>query len=178
MIELPPPVRCVLVTGSRKWSDVWAIKAELDAAVADAFADGVTELIIRHGACYPPVDRETGRRPFESADYLAHLWVARFAAEQPLTITEQERPADWEAPCRSTCRVKQGSRARDHRRMRGGRSICPAAGNYRNIAMIGEQPAPYRGYAFILDGSTGATHCKTKMREFSIPVDPIERSSR
>ena len=74
--------RCVLVTGSRAWTDVWAVKDKLDAAVAEAVADGVTELIVRHGACYPRPDGQ-GHRPFESADYLAHLWIRRYGPSQP-----------------------------------------------------------------------------------------------
>lgn len=38
-------------------------------------------------------------------------------------------PADWNAPCRETCR-------RNHRRPRRGSSHCPAAGDYRNLDMI------------------------------------------
>lgn len=173
--------RCILVTGSRAWTDVWAVKDALDGAVADAVADGVTELIVRHGACYPRVDPATGRRPHQSADYIAHLWIARFGPEQPITITEQERPADWTARCRPTCdsKVRRGKRQRDHRRIRGdGVSICPAAGVYRNDDMVRERPQPHTAYAFILDNSPGTRDCVTRLREFSIPVHPIERASR
>lgn len=180
-MDRPPVVtaRCILVTGSRNWTDARALTEALDGAVAEAIADGVTELIVRHGACYPIVDRERGMRPYESADWLAHLWIDRFRASYPITITEDAMPADWTGPCRPTCNTKKRrNQTRDHRQQRGGRSTCPAAGVYRNIDMIRKQPQPYRGLAFRLDGSAGTTRCIDRMREFSIPVEPVERTSR
>lgn len=172
--------RCILVTGSRAWTDVWAVKDALDAAVAETAADGVTELIVRHGACYPIFNPDLGRLPFKSADYLTHLWIARYAGEQPITITEQARPADWTGPCRPSCNTKpRRGQVRAHRGIRGdGKTTCPAAGIYRNMDMVLEQPQPYRGLAFLLDKSSGTSNCVKKMREFSIPVVPIERTSR
>lgn len=175
-------VRCVLVTGSREWTDVWAVKEALDGAVREAVDDGVTELLVRHGACYPRPDPDTGRRPFKSADYLAHLWIARFAACQPITITEQRRPADWTGRCRPTCdtkKIRRGRAVRDHRRIRAdGKSTCPEAGKYRNADMVREQPRPYRAYAFSLDKSPGTVDCVRNIRGASIPCDPIERTSK
>lgn len=172
--------RCILVTGSRGWTDVWALKDELDKVVEQAEADGVTELIFRHGACYPFFNPDLGRLPFKSADYLTHLWIARYARCQPITITEQARPANWTGPCRPTCNTKpRRGQVREHRQRRAdGTSTCSAAGVYRNMDMILEKPQPYQGIAFRLDMSAGTTRCIEKMREFSIPVVPIERTSR
>lgn len=172
-------VRCVLVTGSREWDDVWAVKAELEAAVAEAVTDGIGELIVRHGACYPRYNAELGRRPHKSADYLAHLWIVLYGPQQPIGIVEQRRPADWTGPCRPSCPAKpRRGQTRKHRQTRpDGTTWCPAAGAYRNREMLLEQPQPYRGLAFRLDGSPGTTDCIEAMRDLSIPVDPVDRVS-
>ena len=165
----------VLVTGSRFWDDVWAVKEALDQAVAEAKEAGAREFILRHGACFPPVDRATGRRPFRSADYLAHLWFQKYGKLMPLPqMTVQPRPADWEAPCRPAC--NQGThhgRNVNHRRTRGQTMICPMAGLHRNKDMVLEDPRPTIGVAFHRDNSAGTAHCIRTMREFSIPVREI-----
>jgi hypothetical protein len=161
--------RCILVTGSRDWANAWSLKAILDQAAAEAAADAVTHLIVRHGACYPRHDPDLGRRPFRSADYLAHLWIARFAATQPVRIVEQARPARWQAPCRPDCDNKPTRvRPRGHRTHGG--LTCPQAGLHRNVDMIREEPTPYAGYAFWDGSSAGTRHCIRKLREFSVPV--------
>lgn len=174
----PVSRRVLLITGSRFWTDVWTIKHTLDRAVTAAGDDGVTELVLRHGACYPPVDKDTGRRPFRSADYLAHLWCQKHARMIQLTpvgvLTEQARPADWTAACRPACSQRtHRNRNVGHRRLAGGRLICPDAGKYRNRDMVLEEPRPYLGIAFHLDNSAGTAHCIRTMREFSIPVATI-----
>lgn len=171
--------RCVLVTGSREWDDIWAIREQLEGAVAEAAADGITELVVRHGACYPLYDPELGRLPHKSADYLAHLWISLYGPDQPVVIVEQRRPADWTGPCRPSCPTKpRRGQLREHRQTRrDGTTWCPLAGKYRNRDMLLEDPQPYRGLAFRLDGSPGTTHCIDAMRELSIPVDPVDRVS-
>lgn len=164
----------VLVTGSRFYDDAWTIKRVLEEHVADAVQVGAAELVIRHGACYPFPDRRTGRVPARSADWLTHLWIVRFGPEQPITIVEQERPADWEAPCRPACdqRTHRG-RNMGHRKPRGTSTYCPYAGMYRNKDMVLEDPRPDRGIAFERDNSSGTANCVKTMREFGIPVEQI-----
>lgn len=63
----------------------------------------------------------------------------------------ERHPADWPAACLSSC--KPG-----HRRTRqGGSSYCPAAGVYRNQAMV--DLGADLCLAFIHNGSSGASHC-------------------
>lgn len=72
-----------LFTGSRHHRGKAAIWAALDAVHADH-----PDMLLVHGACYPPED-EHGSRPHRSADWLAHLWaIARGVPEEP-------HPADW-----------------------------------------------------------------------------------
>ncbi len=161
----------LLVTGSRFWDDVWAIRDKLEEAVADAVDVGADELIIRHGACYPRYSRELRRRPYRSADYLTHLWCQLHGPQQPLRITEQERPADWRAPCRPACgKTYKRGKLVEHRTAAG---TCPAAGNYRNQAMVVEDPRPDSGLAFQRDESNGTGHCIKTMREFGIYVEEV-----
>lgn len=163
----------VLVTGSRFWDNHVLLKNALDQVVADAVAEGYPEFVLRHGAHEPPFSKQLGRRPFQSADYLAHLWFRHTVrAGMPIPVmTEQARPADWAAPCRPSCP------ARGHRRERGTATICPAAGVYRNKDMVLEDPRPTSGVAFTRDNSGGTRHCVNTMREFSIPVTEIEYRS-
>lgn len=159
----------LLLTGSRFWDDVWAIKTELEREVAEAVAAGADEFVLRHGACYPPYLKGVypKRRPHRSADWLAHLWFERFGAQQPISIIEQARPADWSGPCRPACegRTHRG-RTVNHRTRYG----CPMAGHHRNKDMVLEDPRPDRGLAFQRDNSSGTDNCIRTMREFSIPV--------
>ncbi len=164
----------VLVTGSRLYDDAWTIKRVLDDVAEDAVAEEVDELVIRHGACYPKRDPKTGRIPARSADWLTHLWIARFGPDHPIRIIEQERPAQWEAPCRAACKSRtHKERPVDHRRPRGTTTYCPKAGVYRNKDMVLEDPRPNLGVAFLRDNSSGTSNCITTMREFGIHVEEI-----
>lgn len=168
----------VLFTGSRLWVDAWTIKNVLDDIVLRAWLAEVPELTFRHGACYPfpKWNREARRkvRPNRSADYLVHLWIRRFGADQAVPLVEQECPADWEAPCRPSCNhgFHNGTRV-NHRIERAGRMTCPAAGNYRNREMVLENPNPHFVVAFHQDNSNGTRDCMTTARELSVPVYPI-----
>lgn len=164
----------VLVTGSRLYDDAWTIKATLDSVAADVAEENFDQLVIRHGACYPKRDTRTGRIPARSADWLTHLWIERFGPALPIEVVEQERPADWNAPCRAACQSKtRRSKTVDHRRPGYGGTYCPMAGCYRNEAMVREDPHPDLGVAFLRDNSSGTRHCITAMREFGIHVEEI-----
>lgn len=99
----------ILITGSRRWTDIPTVKAALARAVAEA----VGPVIVVHGdAC--------------GADQLAAL----VASSTWPHITIERWPADWSGPCRPACKP-------DHRRYRpGGDDYCPAAGTYRNAEMV------------------------------------------
>jgi len=164
----------VLVTGSRLYDDAWKIKRTLDEVAADVKAEGVDQLVIRHGACYPNRDKTTGRIPARSADWLTHLWIGKFATDLPIKVVEQERPADWNAPCRPACQSKtRRGKNPDHRRPGRGGTYCPMAGVYRNTAMVLEDPRPDLGVAFLRDNSTGTSNCIKTMREFGIHVEEV-----
>ena len=164
-----------MVTGSRFWDDVWAVKSALDREVEAAQRAGYAEFMLRHGACYPPPG-DNGNRPWRSADYLAHLWFAKYGLQLPLPfMVEQEFFAEWGAACRPACqqRTRRG-RHTDHRITRAdGSTYCPAAGKYRNTAMALEDPRATKGVAFHRDNSGGTGHCIRTMRELSIPVEVI-----
>lgn len=151
----------VLVTGSRTWTDPWAVKGALD-AIATTATPG-TELIVRHGACYPGADPLTRRRPHRSADYLAHLWCQRHTAAFPgLTVTEDAMPAHWTARCQPVCPA-------GHRRARyDGETICPWAGHHRNQVMVDKQPRPSEAVAFWAGQSRGTADCIQRLRAAGI----------
>jgi len=100
----------VVVTGSRNWTDRAKLFAKLE-EVRSRLPDG-TWLIVRHGGA-------------GGTDGLAHSWAERAAG-----VLVERRRADWRAPCRDTCRPGHRLPGRD------GASYCPAAGMYRNEAML------------------------------------------
>jgi hypothetical protein len=128
---VPRPYR-ILVTGSRDWDDVGLLTRELKAAIGEAASLGRPAVIV-HGDC------ETG------ADAMADR-LARSAG-----LTPEAHPADWEGPCRASC--KPGHR----RRCRDGTDYCPAAGPFRNAEMVAA--GADAALAFIKNGSPGATGC-------------------
>jgi hypothetical protein len=159
----------IIVTGSRRWTDAAVLREVLD-KLAQAFADdGYTELRVAHGACYPRKDPQTGRRPAKSADWLAHLWIELLP--HPLTVVEEAWPADWDAPCRRTCR-------KDHRKPNRGRAgtYCPTAGNYRNQDKL-VAPGADAAAVFLLDDSPGTTDCMRRLTAADIPFTPNLRRS-
>lgn len=157
----------LLVTSSRAWTDAGLIRDVLDGYAHDAAAQGATGLLVMHGGCYPGRDRQTGRIPARSGDWLAHRWVHDLP--HPLTVTERVYPADWSAPCRGGCQPK-------HRRThRDGSDYCPAAGNYRNDVMVADNPD--RGVAFHLNNSSGTADCIRRLEAAGIPVQRIVRST-
>lgn len=104
----------VIVCGSRDFVIAQGIESTSDIigtvmeGIANNFMDSVT---IVHGDS-GNADKEAG---------------ACAAVAEELSV--EPHPALWEAPCRETCNP-------GHRRDRGGISICPAAGVYRNQEML------------------------------------------
>jgi hypothetical protein len=98
----------LIVTGSRKFTDA----AHVRQLLAEARELYGPELVVVEGEA-PGADR-----------------LARAAAYE-LGLAVDRVPADWTGPCRPSC--KPGHR---RRRLNGGRMYCPAAGVYRNQAML------------------------------------------
>jgi YspA, cpYpsA-related SLOG family len=98
----------VLVTGGRRYEQ------------AEQFAWSLHEFAEEHG----PI-REMCQGGASGADRLAKRWA------ESMAIPCEQMNADWEGPCRPTCRP-------GHRRFVGQQTICPAAGVYRNQRMLDE----------------------------------------
>lgn len=125
----------VAVTGSRTWSDYDLI---LGVFLHVQEQHPGWQIRLHHGRCDPQL--RTGKTiPWGRAVHLPHDmqvemcggdWLADVAA-RALQWEIRDHPADWEAPCRPAC--KPG-----HRQQRWDRDVtyCPAAGNYRNTAML------------------------------------------
>lgn len=155
----------LLVTGSRQYTDHLYLRAELDWFADFATSQGATELIVVHGACYPAPQRGTGVRPAKSADWLAHLWAT--VLPHPLPVRDEPHPAAWAAPCRPTC--KHGARPARRRH-----SICPAAGNYRNEAMVAR--GADAAAVFQVNNSPGTRDCLKWIRAAGIPTPRLNPS--
>lgn len=129
----------ILVTGSRRWTEPEPIRDGL-LWVMRHTAIPAAEIIVRHGAQGGPHGGV-----ITGADMIADLEA------RALGMRVDPRPAKWYDPCLPACRP-------DHRRPdRDGRDYCPAAGVYRNQAMV------HLGadicLAFPLPGSTGTYDC-------------------
>lgn len=146
-----------LVTGSREWPTAETITTALTECANVAFGSG-GELTVMHGGA-------------PGADTIAHRWTARAHRQGWPVANPQVRAAKWKAPCRATCKA-------GHRRSNDdGTTACPAAGFYRNEAMVAEMvKMKERGarvivLAFISDGSAGASHCERTAR--AAGLDPV-----
>jgi hypothetical protein len=141
----------VLVTGSRGWKHNHIIAAKLGECLTTARSLG-TDLTVVHGAAK------------SGADAIAESW-ARWHG-----ITPERHPAHWEGPCIPECqpghrrpctcvhcRGMAGPTSPPQNHPPGSRSVCPAAGFYRNEAMV--KLGADIVLAFIADNSKGATHC-------------------
>jgi hypothetical protein len=133
----------ILVTGSRNWEDVDLLGNALSAA-----AEGHHPVTLVSGAC------PTG------ADRLAEIYASMCG-----WIVETHA-ADWNGPCRVMC--KPG-----HRRTGPKGDYCPAAGNYRNQAMVDLGADVLIGAP--LPGGTGTQDCMDRARRAGIRVVDITR---
>lgn len=105
------------------------------------------DLILRHGNCLTGVD-----------DMVEHFW------DEVMGRTTDPCPADWEGPCRSSCRPNH------RRRRRNGSVYCPAAGNYRNQYMI-DKGGVTKTLAFF--GASGTHDMMQRSRVAKIPVETV-----
>ena len=134
----------VLVTGSRFLTDAALVEDAL--AYAKSLFSPRPIIIVHRGA--------------DGADELAHVLAPTFG------MTTERWPAEWNAPCRATC--KPG-----HRRFRhSGTAYCPAAGNYRNQAMV--DAGAELALAFPVGKSTGTRDCMRRADKAGIPVRVYE----
>lgn len=136
----------LLVTASRDWTDPLKMWETLTHFLCEARGQG-RDLLIVHG------DAAGG-------DQIAKLFGLVRAH-----CGEEGHPADWKAPCRSTCQP-------GHRQPRKDGDYCPAAGMYRNKEEIVGPGGDY-GVAFIKNNSPGASGCLKMMRAAGIPVTVV-----
>lgn len=147
-------VLVVLVTASQTWDDPDPIHTVLDLYLRYAFSRGLV-LEVLHGDCP------------RGGDAIARRFVERY---QPKgwPIRQERVPADWNGPCRDSCRPQPGGGS--HRRVSAkyGGEFCPAAGIYRSFDMC--ERMPYACEAFIRDASPGATSCADYADKLGIPT--------
>lgn len=122
----------LLVTASRDWSEPGDMWKRLQEARAWANGHGRILLVV-HG------DAPGG-------DQIAKLFGQIVGGAY-----EEGHPADWEGPCTDRCQPEHRRKRRD------GTSYCPAAGMYRNEAMVAL--GAERAFAFIRNRSHGASGC-------------------
>lgn len=135
----------ILITGSRHWTNA----AMIHTALADAAATHPGPATIVHGGA-------------PGADQLA----AALATTLGPHVTCERWLAHWEGPCFATCRP-------GHRRTRrDGATYCPAAGNYRNAAMVAAGAALCLGFPFgdRDTDSPGTRDCMRRAAADRIPV--------
>lgn len=141
---LPPgPYRRLLQTGSRAWTP-----ARLGHAATDIIRATLAPL------WHPDTVLVTGDA--EGADQLCiDCWTAWGG-------TIEHHPADWTAPCRTSCRPNHRKPRRD------GTLYCPNAGLARNLHMV--QLGADVCVEFNVGHSHGAAHCAAAARAAGIPV--------
>lgn len=137
----------ILVTGSRVWEDAGLLTAALSEA-----AEGHHPVTLVSGAC------PTG------ADRIAEVYASMCG------WTVERHRADWNGPCRVMC--KPG-----HRRAGPNGEYCPAAGNYRNQAMVdlGADILVAAPLDSAPGGSPGTRDCMDRARRAGIRVVDITR---
>jgi hypothetical protein len=133
----------LLVTGSREFRDAQIVEG----AILEAVRDFGRDLVVVHGDA-------------DGADALADEVAWRHGLEV------DPRPADWDGLCRPSC--KPGHR----RTRRNGSTFCPAAGNYRNQAMVDLGAVVALAFLVPPDVSpcTGTRDCAWRAKDAGIPV--------
>jgi hypothetical protein len=137
--------RRVLVTGSRSWTDEYAVYYALVRELQQADDH---HLIVVHGAC------PTG------ADAFAHRWATLVHFKPWVTVEAEPHPADWHRDCDENCYHRP--------REKNGRSYCPMAGHLRNQAMVdlGADVC----LAFPTTTSRGTRDCMRRAEAAGIPI--------
>lgn len=133
-------MRRILVTGSRRWTDMAAVWNAL--AHERIYCGG--DMLIMHGCA-------TG------ADTMADEYAKAFYR---LGVNAERHPARWSRPCDGDCRHGP--------RQRNGKRYCPRAGALRNQEMVDLKPAVC--LAFPLKDSIGTYDCMIRASRARIPV--------
>jgi YspA, cpYpsA-related SLOG family len=146
----------LIVTGSREYDDRLTLRATLN-KILDSLQPDAT-LVVVHGGDENP-DYST------SADKIAGEWALE-AGEQGLPVRQEAHPAGWEDPCRASCQA-------GHRQDWRGRSICPAAGPYRNEEMVSAGANAGLGAIRVGAKSTGTKDCLARMMRHGIEFELV-----
>lgn len=150
----------LIVTGSREYDDRLSLRSALN-KIFDSLRADVVLVVVCGGEENP--DYSSG------ADKIAQEWAIEME-EQGMPVRLESHPADWEEPCRETC---------DHgpRGIWRGRSICPAAGPYRNEEMC--QAGAHQGLGALRVGtkSTGTKDCLSRMLRHGINFELVIQGS-
>jgi hypothetical protein len=150
----------LIVCGSREYSDPLSLRTALN-LIFDSLPAGVV-LVVMHGG-------EENPDLSGNADRIAQEWAIELESDG-LPVRQEPWPAGWEDPCRESCEP-------GHRQMVRGRSVCPAAGPYRNEAMC-ERGADW-GLVALKVGtkSTGTKDCARRMLAHGIKFEMLVEGS-
>jgi YspA, cpYpsA-related SLOG family len=146
----------LIVTGSREYDDHLSLRTALN-GVLDSLRPGVTLVIVTGGEDNP--DYST------NADRIAQEWALE-ARDEGLHVQLESHPAGWEEPCRPEC--DHGPRATWR-----GRSICQAAGNYRNEEMCAAGADGGLGALKTGTKSSGTRDCLLRMMQHGISFELV-----
>lgn len=146
----------LIVCGSREYSDRLSLCTALN-SVFDSLPTDTVLVVVTGGEENP--DYST------NADRIAQEWAAEME-EDGLPVRSDPWPARWEDPCRPECEP-------GHRQVVRGRSICPAAGPYRNKGMC-DRGGDW-GLAALKVGtkSTGSKNCIMEMLRHGIRFELV-----
>lgn len=135
----------VLVTGSRDWTDVFAVHAALVKQLKVAVRNGKRLHVIHGGHT-------------SGADAITDEWCRSMVGP---SVSFQAVKAEWNRDCDSNC----------HHRPRtdtNGNNVCSAAGPLRNQKMVDMSPDVC--LAFLLPTARGTRDCVARAEKASIPV--------
>ena len=152
MSERPMPAFRILVTGGRDYADAERVEEALASVLEELAGTGIEpgKVVLVHGAA-------------SGLDRLAA------AVARQLGLQVEAHPADWRAPCRSSCPAPPSPSHR--RRRRDGTDYCPAVGVYRNADMV----ALGADLGLVFPGGNGTADCARRMRAAGIQVREIGR---
>lgn len=150
----------LIVCGSREYDDRLTLRTTLN-RIFDSIPVDVVLVVVCGGE--PNPDYST------KADQIAQEWAEEME-QQGMPVRLETWLANWEGSCRAEC---------DHgpRRKWKGVSICPAAGPYRNEAMVAA--GADRGLGALRTGSksTGSKDCLTRMLRAGIQFEIVIQGS-
>lgn len=146
----------ILVTGSRYWSDYAKVAHALSATVMELIQKNPDEkkIVIVHGDCPARAEWKDGKFiKYVGADHYASEWtnkVQRSMKVRGYDIKQEKHPANWQKNNRGAGMI------RNQEMVDLGADVC---------------------LAFILDNSSGATHCAERADEAGIDTRRYTASS-